>query len=163
MSKKNRTLSDEEKQSIAEHAINNPKESDREIALRFGCNPAQVRYARNLAEAGKLSVHRWKLTEEARTNITAATRDANELCAELLRNLLAELVHEDIPPQKKIVLFGTLTRAKRTLQESALEAHLKTPDAQILARIIRRFLPTATDEECVMIINEEIANWKHSL
>jgi hypothetical protein len=161
--KQARTLTQAERTAVAEYAINNPEESDRNVAVHFGCTAAQVRYAVEQAEAGRLKVRRDRLTDEERLNVAMIEQTATEIFAEQLHLALVQVADDkQMSPVTRVSLLAQLARMKRTLQETAIEAHIKSGDAEFLARLVRRFQPTATDDEVILILNEEFAAWKHS-
>ena len=80
-----------------------------------------------------------------------------------LQMALEDLSTADLTPNDRIFLLEKLTKAMRTVQQTALTGHLRSQDALLIASIIRRFEPEATDEDIVFIINEERAKCLASL
>jgi hypothetical protein len=87
-----------------------------------------------------------------------------DLFEEQIQISLSQLAaSEKMPVRTRVPILGTLARTHRSVQEAKIEAHLKTPHAQILARLVRRYRPDATDEEIIIIVREEIDAWKASV
>lgn len=158
---KARRLTDDERRTVAEYAINNSEESDRSVAIHFGCTPAQVRYAVERAEAGVIAVRRTRLTDEGRTAVAMASKTVEQMFEEELHRSVAQIASDaEMPADKRVQLLGSLARMKRTLQETAIEGHIRTGDATFLARLVRRFLPASTDDDVILILREELEKWR---
>lgn len=61
---------------------------------------------------------------------------------------------------EKAKVLETVARIQKQIHEQKIESHIKRPDAQVIARIIRRFVPQATDADVIKIFREEYEAWK---
>lgn len=57
-------------------------------------------------------------------------------------------------------IIADISRMERQRKEQEIEAHIKRTDAQVIARIVRRFMPQATDADVIKIFREELDRWK---
>lgn len=138
---------------IAEYAEKHVGLSHADIAEIFGCTIGQVRYARKAYKEGKLDdVGAGKRTPRARK-----VDDPIEGFEQVIRRSVG-LLQED----KKLDALRYISAAERiasmlrTRQAIELTGHLKRADAAIIAGIIRRYQPSATDADVIRIYREEV-------
>jgi predicted DNA-binding protein YlxM (UPF0122 family) len=61
---------------------------------------------------------------------------------------------------EKAKILETVARIQKQIHEQKIENHLKRPDAQVIARIVRRFMPEASEADVIKIFREELEKWK---
>lgn len=82
----------------------------------------------------------------------------DELMDEQVRFTLIDIRgRTQIDPIDRAATLERLTRVKRHILAAKLVGQLKRSDAELFARVIRRFMPEATDEQIVLIYHEERA------
>lgn len=107
-------------------------------------------------KAGKLSIKAVKKSQKQRTSETAVLNSVDELFDKQLKYALAQLdTDSDAPAVERVA-------ALHKLQQMMLISHMKRADANIVASIIRRFMPDASDSDVVKIYSEEVAKCKNS-
>lgn len=160
---RSKSLDESQQQVVAEFAINHPDESDALVAARHGCSISQVRYAKKKAQAGELQIRRDHITDRLKADAIRATTDQVTLLDEQIHTVLAQLAAApDMKVADRAAVLRTISLTKRTAQVLRLEAHMKNADAALICTLIRRFLPAATDDECITIYHEEVARCKAS-
>ena len=131
-----------------------PQISVRELCERYDATPRQVRTALQKFEAGVLikpnrhNVPRKKINE-------LKTLPPEELLAGQLAHSIAQLEADaKMDLQLRVSLLDRLTSMIKTMQQVALTGHLRSADAQIIAIIIRRYVPEATDDDVIRLYHE---------
>ena len=81
----------------------------------------------------------------------------------LLTSLEGVNMREGMKPADRIALLEKASRVDRHVKASELEAHIKRADARIIAAVIRRYEPEATDARIVAIYREELAKIQQDL
>ena len=74
--------------------------------------------------------------------------------------LLEDLVVKRINIIDKSKILDIIARIQKQLKAQEIEAHIKRTDAQVIARIIRRYVPDATDTDVIKIFREELDRWQ---
>ena len=69
---------------------------------------------------------------------------------------------EDMEYGEKVYLLDKLSSIKKKIQAVDLKTHIKSVDARVIAEIIRRFEPDATDEDILNIFYEALEKCKNS-
>ena len=145
---------------IALHKVNNPDHTHRKIAEIFGVKPHVVRYA---IEKYAQSIELMKSTRKGiyeQTKFIASSYDDLELMKRQLNFCAAQLENDqNMSIANRVDLLYKIMRIRMFLQSVELESHIKRADADIIARIIRRFLPEATNDDIVKIYQEEYVKW----
>lgn len=150
--------------AIAVFKAENPAITIYELAKKFNVKYHQARYA-----IDKYSKDISLLKGNSKGRITAAkilSENLNEV--ELLKKQLAFIiaqvdVNDKIPAVQRIDLLSKIAKIKKLIQEFELESHLKRADANIIAAIIKRFLPDATNDDIIKIYYEELKKIKQNL
>lgn len=75
----------------------------------------------------------------------------------LLMDTLEELAVAKLSAQEKIQIVRNIETIQTKIQQRQLQNSVRRPDAEVIARIIRRFKPGATNQEIVAIYEEELA------
>jgi|GEM_PF-6552108 len=131
-------------------ASEHPELSRPDIGKKFNCTAEQVRYAQKQYEAGKLQA-------SERDEIPVG-RVVDPLVSfeKVLRRAVGMLAaDEKLTAGQYIPLAERVAQMLRAWQSMNLVGHLKTVDAEIIASIIRRFMPEAREAEIVRIYQEE--------
>lgn len=137
-------------QEVAEYAINRPKEIDRDVALRFGCTPAQVRYAREKAERGEIVVSREIVSDELRVSSRMATTDRETMLTNQAHRILAQLEESpEMPVKERAWAMDKVVRIEETLQSMRLVGKTGNANAAIIFHLVRSILPNATEQEVI--------------
>ena len=63
----------------------------------------------------------------------------------------------------RVQLLDKLSATSKNVRNMKLEKHIKRTDAGLIAAIIRRYEPEASDERLIQIYREEMERWKISL
>lgn len=74
--------------------------------------------------------------------------------------ILDELPKKRINAIERAKIINMVARIQKQLKEQEIESHIKRADAQVIARIIRRFMPAATETDVIKIFREELDRWK---
>lgn len=91
-------------------------------------------------------------------------KDFDEILNEQLKYAAAQLdVDTGMNAVDRVTMLHKLASTKKETQKMSIEAHLKTTDAVLIAAIIRRYEPDATDDRVIKIYYEELEKWKHSV
>lgn len=127
-----------------------------ELARQFGCTYDQARKAHHDYRDGGLTGLRRpksKVIEMEGSSLMEAFQTAVDRL-----NGDTELTGSEL-----VVMLERLARARHTIQQMELTGHLRRTDAEIIARIIRRYEPEATDDRVIAIYREELELWKASV
>ena len=73
----------------------------------------------------------------------------------LLMDTLEDLASYKLDPQEKINIVKSIETIQTKIQQRQLQNSVRRPEAEVIARIIRRFRPDATNQEVVRIYEEE--------
>jgi hypothetical protein len=154
---KRRALSEMQMKQIATWAVMNPEMTQRELALKFNCSEAQVRYS--FEKFGDVAVfsQNTRSGRKALTQILADTIDNDEnIMREELKNIIAKLmVDSEMESTSKLQLLNMASTIKVKLQKVSMQNHMRDLDARTVAAIIRRYEPNASDEDIIKIYKEE--------
>lgn len=155
-------LSRNQKMKIAKYAENNPNASMVDIAKEFKCTYNQVVYALKLYREGRLHANKPK-TRKKNVEVIITERQPEDIIANQFHRSLAELEADSrINVNDRVVMLDKLVSMRKTLQQIKLENHIKKTDAGIIALIVRKFLPDATDDDVIKIYREAVELWKMS-
>ena len=121
---------------------------------------AQARFIIEKGKAGHLQVK----TKKRKANvIDSMAKPFDEILNGQIHYAAAQLDgDEKISAIDRIQLLQKLAQTKVTAQKMTIESHLKTADAVLIASIVRRYEPDATDERIIKIYYEELEKWKSS-
>jgi hypothetical protein len=85
-------------------------------------------------------------------------KTAEQILMEQFHTAVAELsTQKKMDLQVRIKLIGDLTAMRRELQRLQLQSHMKAADAGVVAAIIRRYQPEATEDDVIKIYMEATA------
>jgi len=156
---KSTKISNSTRQAIVKYKNNNPEATANEVASRFNVTPEQVNYAYQLDKAGKLKRGYSRKPPKLPTDTGDVTTD--ELLDKEYRSaVLALSLDENINASERVDLLVKITNVRKYMQQIRLESHMKKTDAGILAIIIRRFMPEATEDTIIQIYKEAESLWK---
>lgn len=136
----------------------------KELAREVNCTYEQALYILQLGKAGKLDDDKLnkRAIEEVKKIQERQTFD--EILEDELTNALAALsIDTAMDPKIKIPLIRNLVETKVKLQKLRLESHLNVTDAGIVAAIIRRYEPIASDERVIEVYSEEAEKWQNGI
>lgn len=145
-------LSIQKQIQIAKYKLQNPKIPVTAIAEQFNITYDQAINAIAKNKRGELKIGR------VRTPKVDYKIDPNEnLLKKNYDKALASLdqsTHLDV--LERISAIDKLTTISKTIQSMELQNHLKRLDADVIACIVRRFKPDATNEEIIKMYHEEL-------
>lgn len=128
-----------------------------DIAKRFNCTYQQARTAYQDWKNGKLS--KPGKAKKKKTIQSPAPDEQDKPIENKLDSLLQTAVNElenakDMEVETKILLLNKIFDMKKKSQSITLANHLRRADADILAVIIRRYEPGASDDRIIEIYHE---------
>lgn len=148
---------------IAILKASHPELSTKELAKKFHTEAHKVRYALQVyGERAKL-LGNTQLGNMAASRFIASAVDDVELLRGQLAYCLSQL--ETNPKMKIGPRIDHLYKAMRVrvyLQDVEIQSHIKSTDAELIAMIVRRFKPEATNDDIVKIYQEVYLQWKNS-
>jgi hypothetical protein len=142
--------------AIARYKKKYPTASLDEIAQKYNCTANQVRYALDQDKRGELrrSPGRTKYKDVEKVK---SEKTADELLESQFQHAIAQLEADGkLAADMRIALLEKLFNMMKTLQATKLVGHLKRADALIIARIVKRYEPEATDQRVIEIYREEL-------
>lgn len=129
------------------------------IAEYFKVTPSQAYVANRQYKQGKLTVSRKVKPKKVDEVISEMTPD--EIIPSQYHACLAALeADKDIPVGERVKLLDMLVGIRKVNQQISIQNHLKKADAGIVSAIIRRYVPEASDDDIIKIIQEEAELWK---
>lgn len=159
----NRKKSLELMKSIALYKAENPYKNIAEIANHFKVSYHRARYS---IDKFAKDISLLKGNAKGRTiaaKILSKTEDEIDLLKNQTALILAQInVNDKMPVLQRTELLTKITKIKKMIQEFELESHLKRADANIIAAIIKRFLPDASNDEIIKIYYEEIRKMRQN-
>lgn len=149
---------------IALWKASHPKCTLEELEKKFKVPTYVARYAlqkfAELSEVAELMT----ATKKGRSILSEFTADEIDqvnLLKKQLNYCLAEIENnKSLVLSSRIDLLYKAMRIRVHLQQVEIESHLKRADALLIARIVRRFKPDATDEDVIKIYTEELMKLK---
>jgi hypothetical protein len=160
--KQNEISKSEISKSIALYKLENPESSISDIAKKFKVKDHVARYAIDKYAEDTQFLKLNKKSKIRASRIIADISSDTELLRKQLSFVIAQLETNDSMPLTARVEFLTrIIRIKVQLSNIELQNHLKKADATIIAAIIKRFLPDATNEDIIKIYNEELIKSKN--
>lgn len=152
---KARALSRQLKIRIGRYKERNPKTTYGEVAAEFGVTYDQARTAHKQHTSGALRTSKSR-SKRGKVEEIITTTTADELIERQHLAALAELeLDKKLGVSDRIEMLDTLCRIAKSSRTMRLEAHLKRLDAGVIARIVRRYEPDATDERVIEVYREE--------
>lgn len=150
------------KQQIFKYKQDYPNSSAREIAEKFKCTQQQVYNYLRQGKKGLLKRVNERLKSKPLKDILSI-QEPDSLLENQYKFAVAQLeTNFELGAETRIALLDKLLTARKTLQQVKLEGHIKRADSQIIALIIRRYEPDATDEKIIQVYREEMERWKVS-
>lgn len=140
------------RQRIGNFKDKNPAISIVDIANKFNCSYEQARKAIADYKAGILNKKPAKLKKPVIEDFLKNPADDN---LEYQYNYaVASLRSEILPAETNILLLDKLFTMKKKIQSINLEKHLKRPDAALIASIIRKYEPEASNDRVIEVYHE---------
>lgn len=152
MSKANK-LSIQKQIQIAKHKLKYPNQSMSAIAEQYNVTLDQVNYAIQKSKRGELKLGKIR---SKKINLDEIVTEENLLKTNYEKALKHLNTVDNIAVDDRINLLDKLANTSKTIQQMELQNHLKRLDANIIASIIRRFKPDATDDDIIKIYSEEL-------
>jgi hypothetical protein len=145
---------------IARYKRKFPAASIREIADTFEVTYNQARTAIIMDSKGELL--RVKPRQKPGDVIKIKESDSADNILEKQYHHAAAQLESDmtIAVDQRIEMLGKMFFMRKTLQQVRLQNHIRRTDAGILAVIVRRYNPDATDEDIIAIYHEALEIWK---
>lgn len=137
---------------LAIYKQRHPRTTYVQLQTMFNCTYEQARAAHQRYLAGELGERR---RPSSRGPLAPSGQPIAEL--ELLVDIALQKLKKDakkIDVAEMVALIDKISGALRTQQQMSLASHLKRSDAAIIAAIVRRYVPTATDEDVIRIYHE---------
>jgi|GEM_PF-3166068 hypothetical protein len=149
------------RQKIGRYKDRYPKATLSEMAALFNVTVNQVRSSIEGFRSGKYS-----RTKPRRKSVDISTllgQPPDKILESQYAFALAQLGSDDkLPADERIASLDKLARIYKTIQDSKIAKHIKSGDSAIVADIVRRYEPGATDERVITVIKEEYERWKNS-
>ena len=141
---------------IAAWASTHTDWTDEEICDLFHCAAHQVRYAKKkFAELSALAQNTPKGKQMLGELINEFV-DENEALKTQVHKIISDLeADSDLKPAPRLKLIKEVMIIKEKIMKTGLTGHLRAVDAELVAAIIRRFMPSSSDEDIIKIYNEE--------
>ncbi len=83
-------------------------------------------------------------------------KDLDDFQLFLLMSALEDAASSNLEPAEKVKLVKDIEIIQTKITQRQLKGNIRRPDAEVIARIVRRFNPKATDKEIVAIYKEEM-------
>lgn len=149
---------------IAIYKALHPKTTYAFLEKKFSVPTYVVRYAIQKYAEYSVQAELMKATKKGRiikSQYEAEDIDQITILKKQLNYCLAHLENDNkLALASRVDLLYKAMRIRLHIQQVELESHLKRADALLIANIIRRFRPQATDDEIIKIYNEEIEKIK---
>lgn len=147
------------RQRIGKYKEKFPKATAQEIANEFHVTVNQVRSAIAAWQAGDL--RRTKPRPKAKSIELVKEASADKLLENQYHTAIAQLeVDANLPADERVQLLDKLFSMRKTLQQVRLESHIKRVDATVFSALVRRFKPSASDEDVIAIYREVVEELK---
>lgn len=154
-------LTDKTRERYYADAIDN-NWSVADLADRKNITYNQARNIMRKGKGGKLAAPNVLTRKKDLTK--ALQKDFDAILNEQIKYAAAQLdVDTGMNAVDRVTMLHKLAATKKEAQKMSIEAHLKTTDAVLIAAIIRRYEPDATDDRVIKIYYEELEKWKHSV
>lgn len=142
--------------TLALYKVEYPDSSITEIAKKFRVKYHQARYAidKYASDTEFLSMN--KVSKIRASKLVAEHYDDIQLLEKQFKTCISQLeVDEKMVLPHRVEFLSKIMRIKVQLTRIELEKHLKRADASIIASIVKRFMPEATNDDIIKIYNEE--------
>jgi hypothetical protein len=96
---------------------------------------------------GELETVKWSLED---------FKDLDDFQLFLMMSALEDAASIKMLPNDKVKLVKDIEIIQTKIQQRQLKGNIRRPDAEVIARIIRRFKPDANNQEIVQIYKEEM-------
>lgn len=101
----------------------------------------------SVSESGEVEIVKWSLED---------FKDLDDFQLFLLMSALEDAATKNIDPLDKVKLVKDIEIIQTKIQQRQLKENIRRPDAEVIARIIRRFKPDASSKDVVQIYKEEL-------
>jgi len=142
---------------VAAWASKHPDESVRDVARYWDVSYDQARNAIEKHKAGKLATPPGRPSDKKVVAAITGELDVDAIIARQHEYAAAQLMaSESMPVHERVKLVGDLVAIRKTIQAVTLQGHMKRIDAAVVAAIIRRYEPNATDDDVLRIYAEAV-------
>lgn len=140
---------------IAKHKEKYPEMPYTALAELFNVTYDQARQSHKRFIKGRLNRGTKRMPVQSIEKIKNE-KSANAIIDSQFHTALASLEQDNqISAIERINALEKISRIKKLLQSVELTEHIKRADSDVIAAIIRRFLPDASNEEIIKIYREE--------
>jgi len=159
MKPKKKKLKEFQMKQIASWAVTHPDLTHDELAQIFECTIPQARYAlQKYAELSELAQNTQRGKQVLQNLVKDTIDDEVEVLNSQVRSIIAALeVDQDMAISTRLQHLNNIMTIRQKIQAMSLSTHMKNVDAKIVAAIVRRFMPNASDDDIVKIYQEEKA------
>lgn len=140
--------------AIAAYKRRHPKAPVIEIAERYHVSPSQVRRAIELDRDGRLTKTETRTPRKKIREIVKTCSPDELLYSQFLAVCAGLEADEKIPLSNRASMLEKLVFMRKTMQQIQLQSHMKRTDAGIIAQIVRKFEPDATDDRVIQLYLE---------
>jgi hypothetical protein len=141
---------------VAIFKSNHPDYSVKELSDLFQIKQHQVRYAIEKFGNDMFRLSTSKKGRQTKASMMLNSADDNDLIKSQLNTCVKELENNmQLALSTRVDLLHKITRIKIYIQDVELQGHMKSVDATLIAGIIRRFIPNASNDDIIKIYNEE--------
>lgn len=156
---KSPALSLHKRQTIGKHKDKFPKATIADIAKQYNVSYNQAYKAVKDWQAGDL--HRTRPRPKPLKLAESLKIPADTLLETQYHTAVAGLNSNDkLAVDERVGLLDKLFAMRKTLQQVKLEGHIKRADAVVIAAIVRKFKPEASDEDVIAIYREIMTELK---
>ncbi len=146
---------------IAAWKSTHPDMTLKDLSKLFEVSEARVRYALQKYSDFALMQNTKKGRQIVGSLISDVIRE-EDVIKNQISTILSELeTSTDMVVSTRLKLMNEYLTLKNKVTALTLQKHLKSIDADLIARIIRRFKPSASNEDIIKIFNEELAKAKN--
>ena len=164
MARPRHRLTDAERQRIARYKLKHPYVSMALLAEEFNCTEQQARRAWQAYKDGSMKKPPGTRRPRKRMEDLMNEKDADELLLQQFHEIIAELAAKSQRTlEDRLSILKDLTEMRKKIQQVSLTAHMKRTDAGIVAIIIKRYEPDASEDEIIKIYKEAVEQFNREL
>ena len=153
-------LSLNKKKEIAKYAVNHPGMKLTQIARFFNCTYNQVIFAMKQYHAGDLNRTKPRAKGEKVEKLMQENNPETMLEAQFHMAIAQVQSDKKMAADTRVALLEKLFNMRKVIQSMKLERHVKKVDSDILAIVVRKFVPHASEDDIIAIYKEALALWK---
>lgn len=158
---RNHKLPTSTKLAIGKWKEKHPKTTFIELAERYHCSQSQAVRAVKDYQAGRLHTRPRNTPRKKISDLVASNTSDQLLIAQFKYCVAALEADKELTLLQRVSMLEKLTFMRKTIQQVTLTDHMKAADANIIALIIRRYVPDVSDDDVIKIYHE--AKQQHAL